>query len=222
MIWLFALVLVVWGNLVNYFVQPMLPGGDWAAVAWGAALVAVALVFTRLLHERRMLIGLTLGDVRVVAIGAALGLSAAAVGALLLHVGPLVGPVTYTPLSTTTPEELAAHIVFFLPLAAVIPEEVAFRGALLGGLWASRGARVAIVASSIVFALWHTFVVYVTILQTSLATTPLAWAAALAALAFLALGGAVLALLRVRSGGLVAPVLAHWAFDATMLLGLYR
>lgn len=71
------------------------------------------------------------------------------------------------------------------------------------------------------FALWHAFVVWVTLLRTSLAGTALAWLAGVAALVFVAIGGAVLALLRVRSGGIAAPVVAQWAFDATLLVGLW-
>ncbi len=222
MIWLYAALLVVWGNVLNYFVQPMLPGGDWAAVTWGGALALVALAFARVTRQRRAECGLAGGDPRIVAIAATLALVAAAAGTIVLRVGPIVGaPIDYHPLFTTTPAELAAHIVFFLPLAAVIPEELAFRGALLGGLLRTRPRRTAVAASSIAFALWHGSVVYVTLLQTSLAGTSLAWLAGAAALLFVAAGGAVLALLRVRSRGLAAPIVAHWAFDAALLVGLW-
>jgi membrane protease YdiL (CAAX protease family) len=222
LIWVYATLLVVWGNVLNYFVQPMLPGGDWAAVAWGAALVVLALAFARLTRQRRGDLGLARGDLRGVAIAAALALVAATVGTVVLRVGPIVGaPIEYHPLFSTTPEELAAHVVLFLPLAAVIPEELAFRGVLLGGLLRARSLRAAVVASSVAFALWHGFVVYVTLLQTSLAGTSLAWLAGAAALLFVAAGGAVLALLRVRSRGLAAPIVAHWAFDAALLVGLW-
>jgi membrane protease YdiL (CAAX protease family) len=221
-IWIFAALLVIWGNVVNYFVQPTLPGGDWAAVAWGAALVAVSLGFARLLRQRRGDLGLVRGDPRGIGIAAAVALVAAAAGSVVLRVGPILGaPIGYRPLVATTPDALALHIVFFLPLAAVIPEELAFRGVLLGGLWRSASARTAVAGSSAAFALWHAFVVWVTLLQTSIAATALAWLAAVGALVFVAIGGAVLALLRLRSGGIAAPVVAHWAFDATLLVGLW-
>ena len=221
MIWILAAGLVLWGNVVNYFVSPMRPGGDWAAVAWGVSLAIVSLAFARLLHERRTTIGLVIGDVRGVVIGAALGLGAAAAGVIVLRTGPILGPVSYTPLFTTTPAELAAHIAFFLPLATAIPEELAFRGVLLGGLWSAYGPRVAIVGSSLTFALWHSWVVYVTLLNTNIASGLLMTLAAIGAMLFLVLGGVALALLRVRSGGLVASTLAHWGFDGLMLLGLW-
>lgn len=222
MIWVFAVLLVVWGNLVNYFVQPTLPGGDWAAVVWGAALVAVSLGGARLTHVGRADLGLTRGDLRVAAAGALLGLLAAGIGAVVLRIGPIVGGrVEYTPLFTTTAPQLATHIAFFLPLAAAIPEELAFRGTLLAGLVRARGVRTAVIGSAVAFALWHAFVVWVTIFQTSLAGTPLAWFAGAAALLFVAAGGAVLAILRLRARTVMAPVLAHWVFDATLLVGLW-
>lgn len=222
MIWIFAALLVLWGNAVNYFVQPALPGGDWAAVGWGAALVATSVGFARLLRQRRSDLGLVPGDPRGVGVACVVALVAAAVGTVVLRVGPIVGaPIGYQPLFATSPDALALHIVFFLPLAAVLPEEVAFRGVLLGGLRTSAGAPTAVVASSAAFALWHAFVVWVTLLQTSLTGTALAWLAGVAALVFVAIGGAVLAVLRIRSGGIAAPVVAHWAFDATLLVGLW-
>ena len=222
MIWLFAAFLVLWGNLVNYFVQPTLPGGDWAAVAWGAALTAVSIAAARALGLTRTDLGLVVGDVRGAALGGAIGLVAAGIGTVVLRAGPLVGGrVEYTPLFTTTASQLALHVALFLPLAAAIPEELAFRGVLLGGLARSHGVRVAIAGSSVAFALWHAFVVWVTLLQTSLAGTALAWLEGLAALVFVAIGGAVLAGLRLRAGTIAAPALAHWAFDATLLVGLW-
>ena len=221
MIWIYAAVLVAWGNVVNYFVSPVLPGGDWAAVAWGMSLIVVSLVFARLMHERRATFGLARGDLRGVALGGALGLGGAAVGVLVLRIGPILGPVEYTPHFHTTPNELAAHIAFFLPLSTAIPEELAFRGVLLGGLWAARGRRVAIIGSSVAFALWHLWVVSVTLLHTNIASGVLTVLAFTGAIVFVALGGVVLALLRVRSGGIGAPIVAHWAFDGLMLLGLW-
>jgi membrane protease YdiL (CAAX protease family) len=221
MIWIYAAVLIGWGNVVNYFVSPMLPGGDWAAVAWGVSLVVVSLLFARLLRERPSTFGLARGDLRGIALGAALGLGGAAVGVLVLRIGPILGPVTYTPLFDTTPQELAAHIVFFLPISTAIPEELAFRGVLLGGLWKARGPRVAIVGSSVAFALWHLWVVSVTLVHTNIASGVLTVLAFAGAIAFVALGGVVLSLLRLRSGGLGASIVAHWAFDGLMLLGLW-
>ncbi len=221
MIWVYAIVLVVWGNVVNALIHPMLPGGDWTAVAWGASLAVISFLFAFLIRERRTMLGLARGDVRGIAIGAALGVGGAILGALVVRIGPIVGPVVWHPIVTTTPDELAAHVAFFLPVSVALPEELAFRGILLGGLWAARGPRVAIAGSAVTFGLWHAWIIYYTLLQTNLTSSPLMWLAFAAGMLFVALGGVVLALLRVRSGGLLASVLAHWGFDAMMLLGLW-
>jgi len=212
----FAALLVVWGNAVNYFVQPMLPGGDWAAVAWGAALVAVSVLVARRLRADT---GARLGDVRVALAAAVVGLVAAVIGVAILRLGPIVGPVVYRPLFTASDRDLAIHIALFLPLAAVIPEEIAFRGALLGA-YLRAGMRRSLIVSSTAFALWHVAVLYLTLLQTSLAGSALSWLAAAAALLFLLLGGLALGVLRIRAGSLLAPIAAHWAFDAAVLVGL--
>lgn len=212
----FALLLVVWGNAVNYFVQPMLPGGDWVAVAWGVALVAVSLFVA---WRLRADIGVRVGDPRVALAAAVVGIIAAAAGVVVLRVGPIVGPVAYRPLFTTTDRDLAIHLAFFLPLAAVIPEEIAFRGTLVGA-YVRAGMRHALLVPSAAFALWHAVVFYLTLAQTSLAGSALAWLAAIAALVFLFLGGVALALLRIRARSLIAPIAAHWAFDAAVLVGL--
>jgi len=60
MIWLFAALLVVWGNVVAYFVEPELPGDDPIAVVLGIALAAIALAFARARALGRADLGLTL------------------------------------------------------------------------------------------------------------------------------------------------------------------
>ncbi len=219
----FAGLLVVWGNVVNYFVQPALPGGDWSAVAWGSALAIVSIAFARLNRLGASGLGLTArGIVRAALVGAGLGVAAGIVGVLVLRFAPAVigAPVTYQPLIAVDDRALETHIVFFLPLAAVLPEELAFRGALLGALLQRRSATAAIAWSSTAFALWHLFVIYTTLLQTSLARTPLAWLAGSLALAVVFAGGVAFARLRIRSGTLAASVAAHWSFNTVVLMGL--
>jgi uncharacterized protein len=106
-----------------------------------------------------------------------------------------------------------------VPLGAVLPEELAFRGLLLPLLGRRHGLRVATLLSSALFGLWHVL-------------ASLGGGAANAAIAdvvgadvagmgirvvvtvgFTALGGVVLCGLRLRSGSLLAPVLAHWTVN---------
>ncbi|TMD51944.1 MAG: hypothetical protein E6I83_09580, partial [Chloroflexi bacterium] len=115
MIWLFAALLVVWGNVVAYFVEPELPGDDPIAVVFGIALAAITLAFARARALGRADLGLTLRW-RALALGAVFGAVVATIGVLVLRFPPLLGgPVTYMPLATASDAELARHVVFYLP-----------------------------------------------------------------------------------------------------------
>src|SRR5438445_311765 len=125
-----------------------LPGGSWQFVVAGAALVAFSLVAARALRLDDSALGLRRdGALRGVAVGATLGAVIAAAGVAVMRlVAPVVvgQPVVYEPLSRVAAGDLTPHIAFFLPFGAVIPEEVAFRGTLLGGLLGRYGVRFAV------------------------------------------------------------------------------
>ena len=79
----------------------------------------------------------------------------------------------------------------------------------------------AIAGAAIVFALWHLAVVRATIDDTSLGR-PSVWfvPALVGALIVVAIGGAVFAWLRLRTGSLATTIAAHWSFNAVLLVGL--
>ena len=219
MIVAFAALLVVWGNVVAYFVEPELPGDDPIAVVLGIALAAIALAFARARALGRADLGLTLRW-RALALGAVFGAVVATIGVLVLRFPPLLGgPVTYMPLATVSDAELARHVVFYLPLSVVLPEELAFRGALLGALRAARGARWAVAGSAFAFGLWHGITVLATVVQTNLSGPFFALGIA-GAFAVVFAGGVAFALLRLRTRSLLATIGAHWAFNAVVLAGL--
>jgi membrane protease YdiL (CAAX protease family) len=118
----------------------------------------------------------------------------------------------------TWPHTLVTVLVV-LPLATVIPEELAFRG-VLWGLLRSRSTRKAATAiSSALFGVWHTL--------PSLAGGPANHAAdqvlgagtfgivlrALGTILFTGAAGVLFCELRVRSDSLLAPILAHWSVN---------
>lgn len=224
-LWLFAAFLILWGNLLHPLIgaTALLPGGSWPFVAAGAAVVALALGAARILRLDAALLGLRrAGALRGAAIGALAGGMAAAVAvAVLRGVAPAVlgQPVIYEPLSTVAPGDLTPHVLLFLPFGAVIPEEVAFRGTLLGGLLARYGAGFAVVASAVAFALWHATVAVFTVMNTTMPVVLIIPAIA-GALGILFVGGAIMASLRLATGTLATSVAAHWAFNAVILLGL--
>jgi membrane protease YdiL (CAAX protease family) len=111
-----------------------------------------------------------------------------------------------------------------IPLGTVIPEEFAFRGVLWGLLRRRSGRWVATLASSVLFGFWHVL-------------PALAGGAANQAVdevvgggmlgvvvrvagtvLFTAAAGVVFCELRVRSGSLLAPMLAHWSVNGLGVL----
>jgi membrane protease YdiL (CAAX protease family) len=155
------------------------------------------------------------------ALGLAAGSAIAAAGATALQVAPLVTgrPVVYDPLVGVPAAALAIHILLFLPLATVLPEEIAFRGTLMGLLRES-GPR-AIAASAGAFALWHGAIAVATVERTTLLGTAWVLPAIVGALAVVFAGGVVLAWLRMSTGTLASAIAAHWSFNATLLVALW-
>lgn len=223
--WLFAAFLILWGNLLHPLIgaSAVLPGGSWQFVVAGAVLVVISLAGAGVLRLHAASLGLhRAGALRGAAIGAIVGgLIAAAGVAVLRFVAPaIIGqPIVYEPLSRVAAGDLTPHIAFFLPFGAVIPEEVAFRGTLLGGLLARYGVRFAVTASATTFALWHGTVAVFTVMNTTMPVVLIIPAIA-GALVILFLGGAIMASLRVATGTLLASIAAHWAFNAIILVGL--
>ena len=120
--------------------------------------------------------------------------------------------------------DLAAELAR-ITFAAVPPEEFIHRSALLG-LWLGHGTRTSAVAwSSALFGLSHVLPTLSTMNQTAqhrhLAQRPLRQAAFVAGnVAVTTAAGAAFGWLRLRSGSVVAPLLAHMALnDAALVAG---
>jgi membrane protease YdiL (CAAX protease family) len=224
-IWVFAILLVLWGNLLHPLIgsSAILPGGSWHFVIAGAALVGISLVAARAIGLDAAALGLRrAGAFRGALIGAFAGafIATAAVAIMRGVVPALIGqPVIYEPLSRVAAGDLYRHIAFFLPFGAVIPEEIAFRGTLLGGLLARYGVRTAVTASAIAFALWHGTVAWFTVMNTTMPVVLIIPAIA-GAFVVLFVGGVIMASLRVTTGSLLTSIAAHWAFNAIILVGL--
>lgn len=119
---------------------------------------------------------------------------------------------------------VAVRVLLVIPLAVVLPEELAFRGVLLGLLGPALGRRAAAVASSVLFGLWHVL----SALGDSEANGVLAGAAGtgvagvvvrvILTVAFTGAAGLLLCWVRWRSDSLVAPAALHWAANSGGLL----
>ena len=109
------------------------------------------------------------------------------------------------------------------PLGTAFFEEALFRGVLLAKMTLAWGARWALGASSLTFALWHLVISYRTVQDTNAAEPALlASLAIVASLLGVLVGGLFLGLLRQRTGNLAGCVVFHWlaviAMSGTLFL----
>ena len=80
----------------------------------------------------------------------------------------------------------------------------------------------AALASAIPFSLWHAIVVFHTVGQTSLAQSGIGWiVGCTGGFAAVFIGGVLFARLRLATGNLACSFVAHWGFNAVILIGLY-
>lgn len=106
-----------------------------------------------------------------------------------------------------------------IPVGTALFEELAFRGVLLAVWWRAVGPGWATVASSVTFGLWHVAPTIVALqLNDVVAWSPAGLLAIGGSVVVTTVAGVVFAWLRIRSGSLLAPVLAHWATNASGLL----
>ena len=149
---------------------------------------------------------------------------AATLPALLVLPFPLImeHPVTYSPLDSLSFQALLWRGCLWMPLDTALPEEFAFRGVLLAVLRRRWAPPWATVLSAVPFTLWHGVIVTRTVLLTNLEGEPLLVIVGLAgAYAAVFFGGILFAALRLATGHLAGSIVAHWAFNAALLVGLY-
>lgn len=144
---------------------------------------------------------------------------AVALGAALAEVVPAIGVLLSDQRAAVGPGELAWIALVRIPFGTAVFEEVAFRGLLLAVLLGVTTTGWAVVWSSVIFRLWHVAPTIVALRINEVAPAGGAGVRAIVlAVAVTALAGVVFDGLRLLSGSLVAPVLAHWAANATGLL----
>jgi len=128
-------------------------------------------------------------------------------------------------ITTTTRSEAIFEALVRIPFETALAEELMFRGALLGLALHARSVPAALARSSMWFGLWHAYPTVESLLRGTggdrfgngsrrLAASTAGVVAATTA------AGVGLSLLRLRSGSLVAPVLAHAAINMTAFVGV--
>ncbi len=110
---------------------------------------------------------------------------------------------------------VAYHALIRIPLGTVVLEEVAFRGVLLALLSRVSSRRAAVGWSSATFGLWHIVPTVEALQANRLAPSALGVTAAVVATAG---AGLVFCWLRLRSGSLLAPALAHVGTNSVALV----
>lgn len=194
-----------WYVVVNLVVAAVLvAGARRAGLSWGELG----------LDRRALAAGLRLGGLvaAVVAAGLALAVAVPALHPLLEDervAGAGWGLVAYRALVR-------------IPLGTALLEEVAFRGVLLAGWRRVAGTWVAVAGSSVVFGLWHVRPTLELLDANNLAAGAAATGFAVAgAVALTAAAGVGFCWLRLRSGSLAAPFVAHAAMNSLALVAAF-
>jgi uncharacterized protein len=219
-----AVFLVAYGNTAALVLGSAVPPGGWPGVLVGGLLLAIVLLWGHLTDQLSAAeIGLPRRRiVRSAGLGLVVAVAVALPAMLFLHFPPLVGQaVEYAPLESLSREALLWRTFVWMPLDTAIPEEVAFRGVLLATLRRRFGTLTAVLTSALVFTAWHGVIVTRTVAATNLQSQQLLAVLGLVG-AFMAVcaGGVLFAWLRVRTQHLAGSIVAHWAFNAVLLLGL--
>jgi uncharacterized protein len=207
-----VMVLAAYNNLVA--VQPWhrrwypLVNGCAAAAALAAA-TASGLTATDLgLHPDQLRPGLRLGSATAAPVVTALALAA-----LTPATRPLLDDER---VSSLTNRQLAYQVLIRIPVGTAAWEEIAFRGVLAAALRRVLAEPAATAVASATFGLWHLRPTAEALALNRLAPSRGARIAAVTAVAAgTAAAGALLSVLRQRSGSLAAPLLVHLAANCT-------
>ena len=217
----------------------MNPGAT-RAVGLVLAALAVALVVERAVGGAHLAVGLGLAAC-LLAVARAAGLTAADLGlarsawpaglrwgeaAAALVAAAYAVACLLVPVRQALPEGEGGlgraalwAVLVVIPLGTVVPEELAFRGLLLALLGRGRGVLAATLLSSGLFGLWHVVAALGGGAANAAITEMVGGAAAGTAVRVAvtvvstSVAGVVLCWLRLRSGSLLAPVLAHWTVN---------
>jgi uncharacterized protein len=180
-----------------------------AAAAALAAAVASGLTAADLgLHPDQLRPGLRLGSAAAAPVATAFALAA-----LTPATRPLLDDQRVAGLDR---RQLAYQVLLRIPVGTVAWEEIAFRGVLAAALRRVLAEPAATAVASATFGIWHIRPAAEALAANRVARTRGARIAAVAAVAAgTAAAGALLSVLRERSGSLAAPVLLHLAANCT-------
>ncbi|MEA2627555.1 MAG: protease family protein [Chloroflexota bacterium] len=218
-----ATILILFGNATGLADGPNVVTVSWATIAETAGTLLIVIVSSRWCELTWAEAGIGRTNLlRSTLIGAGIGLGLAAMVLLALALGARLGtPITYQPLQGAATSAVLAHALVGLPLLTAIPEELAFRGLVLGLLIRRLTPWRATLVTSAIFVAWHVVVQAQTLAVTNFTSPGQIVLATSLAVAGLFAGGLIFAFVRLRTHNLAGAVMAHWLFDAVFVTGLY-
>jgi len=155
----------------------------------------------------------------VCAMGAAAALTAPAL--VYLWISATHGGLHYPPIQSLSVHALLVRVLVEIPLLTALVEELLFR-AYLYVRFAASTTLCTLAGNVLIFTLWHLVVTLRTVTDTTYARDP--WLLALSylgALGTTAIGGAVFAVVRLRTGSFLWSALAHWTTDALLTMAAW-
>ncbi len=200
-----ALVFDGWPSAVLQLVAATLAalGARWRGYSWASLG----------LSRDRLAAGLRLGGVSVVVV---------TVGVVVIAVLPMsrgfLDDDRFLDLSTT---EAVYEVGFRIPVITALTEELLFRSVLLTVLLAGLSRRRAAVAGSVLFGLWHVLGTLGDLGGNEVSGSFAGWevaASVTGVVVFTAGSGAIFNWLRLRSGSLMAPWMAHAFTNGSMFV----
>jgi membrane protease YdiL (CAAX protease family) len=217
--------LALLGNL-KLWLAGEVAGGSLGGATFGVATTVLALRWAKRVGELAPediglgRAGMPSGQAQAALVGAATGLGCGAVVSAMALVGVgRLGLTQHAPkvpasLGEMTEAELLRRVAVFLPLDTVLPEEVAFRGVLLGALRQRWPAPVAVALAAVPFTFWHTALALQETPSRNLTQLALKFAGYY-------LAGVGFGALRQTTSALSSCLAAHWALNATLMLLLH-
>lgn len=138
----------------------------------------------------------------------------------------LAEPARYREIQDLSRMGLLWRLGLELTISTALTEEILFRGVLQALFKRTLKATGALIATNIVFALWHLAINALTLSQNTvlLPFIPSAWAQVLGYLSSLivvGIGGFILSILRERTNHLAASIVAHWVSVAAITVLVY-
>jgi uncharacterized protein len=214
-----SLVIVVYNNVVNRWT----PFHGAAYVPLNLTFTgAIALVAAATLALSRAEVGLE-GDIRDAGV-AFTAVAVYALGAFALAGSRHAHRIADKRVTGLRGSELAFYVLVRIPLGTAVAEEVIFRGILFAA-WRDVGFSSfgAALFSSFAFGLWHVSPTIQGIrINDPNASTHKLWAAVAGAVLLTTAAGLGLTWLRLRTGGLAAPIVVHGGINSVSALAAVR